>query len=275
MLGTMPELPEVETTCRGIASHITGQQISRVIVRNRNLRWPITHKLEETLTGQTINRVERRAKYLLLGTESGTLILHLGMSGSLRIVNAVVPPEKHDHVDLVFKHYKTLRFTDPRRFGRLPWTSRPPANHRLLRGLGVEPLGDELSGDYLYEHSRGRKVAVKHFIMDSHIVVGIGNIYAAEALFMAGINPKRAAGRISRQKYELLAEVTREVLNDSITLGGTTLRDFVNGEGKPGYFKQHLNVYDKAGEPCISCRVPIKETRQGQRSTFYCPKCQK
>jgi formamidopyrimidine-DNA glycosylase len=275
MLGTMPELPEVETTCRGIAPHITGQQISRVIVRNRNLRWPVTRRLEKAITGLTITRVDRRAKYLLLGTECGTLILHLGMSGSLRIVNAVVPPEKHDHVDLVFKHYKTLRFTDPRRFGSLHWTSRPPEKHRLLHGLGVEPLSDELSGDYLYERSRGRTVAVKHFIMNSHIVVGIGNIYASEALFMAGINPRRAAGRISRQKYELLAEVIKEVLNDSITQGGTTLRDFVNGEGKPGYFSQHLTVYGKVGEPCISCRVPIKEIRQGQRSTFYCPKCQK
>jgi formamidopyrimidine-DNA glycosylase len=275
MLGIMPELPEVETTRRGIAAHITGQQISRVIVRNRNLRWPVTRKLEAALTGQTITRVERRAKYLLLGTGTGTIILHLGMSGSLRIVNAVVPPEKHDHVDLVFKHFKTLRFTDPRRFGSLHWTSRPPGKHRLLRELGVEPLGDELSGDYLYEHSRSRKVAIKHFIMNSHIVVGIGNIYASEALFMAGINPRRAAGRISRQKYELLAEVIKEVLNDSIEQGGTTLRDFVNGDGKPGYFKQHLNVYGKANAPCISCRVPVKEIRQGQRSTFYCPKCQK
>jgi len=167
------------------------------------------------------------------------------------------------------------RFTDPRRFGSLHWTRRDPLRHRLLRELGVEPLGYELSGSYLYERSRGRRLAIKHFIMNSHIVVGIGNIYASEALYMAGINPRRAAGRIGRQKYDLLAEVIREVLNDSISAGGTTLRDFVNGEGKPGYFRQHLNVYGRTGEPCISCRVPIREIRQGQRSTFYCPKCQK
>lgn len=271
----MPELPEVETTCRGIAPHITGQPITRVIVRNRELRWPITPKLEQAITGQVIRSVSRRAKYLLLGTDSGTLILHLGMSGRLRVVNAVLPAEKHDHVDLVFRHFKTLRFTDPRRFGSLHWTTRDPLQHRLLRDLGVEPLGEDLSGEYLYEQSRGRKVAIKHFIMDSHIVVGIGNIYASEALFMAGINPKRAAGRIGLEKYRLLSEVIKEVLTDSITAGGTTLRDFVNGDGKPGYFQQQLNVYDRTGDPCISCQVPIREIRQGQRSTFYCAKCQK
>jgi len=271
----MPELPEVETTCRGIAPHITGKTISRIIVRNRNLRWPVSRRLEQAVTGQTIEDVSRRAKYLLMKTGSGTLMLHLGMSGSLRIVNAIVPPEKHDHVDLVFPHYMTLRFTDPRRFGSLHWTTRPPEQHRLLRDLGVEPLGDDLNGDYLFEKSRGRKVDVKQFIMNSHIVVGIGNIYASESLYMAGINPKRAAGRISRDKYGLLAEVIKEVLNESISQGGTTLRNFVNDEGKPGYFRLHLNVYGKTGEPCISCRVPIREIRQGQRSTFYCPKCQR
>ena len=271
----MPELPEVETTCRGIAPHITGQTISRIVVRNRDLRWPVTRRLEEAVTGQTIEDVRRRAKYLLIRTGSGTLIMHLGMSGSLRIVNAIVPPEKHDHVDLVFRHYKTLRFTDPRRFGSLHWTTRPPEQHRLLRALGVEPLGPGLTGKYLYEQSRGRKLDVKQFIMNSHIVVGIGNIYASESLYMAGINPKRAAGRIGLEKYGLLAEVIKEVLNDSIIAGGTTLRDFVNDEGKPGYFKFHLNVYGKAGQPCISCHIPIREIRQGQRSTFYCPKCQR
>jgi len=271
----MPELPEVETTCRGIAPHVTGHEISRVIVRNRELRWPVARKLEDTITGQTIHAIRRRAKYLLFTLDTGTLILHLGMSGSLRIVNAIVPPGKHDHLDIVFRHFKTLRFTDPRRFGSVHWTVRDPLRHRLLRELGVEPLGEELNGDYLFGQSRGRTVAIKHFIMDSHIVVGIGNIYASEALFMAGINPKRAAGRISRSKYDLLAQVIKEVLLDSIAAGGTTLRDFVNGEGKPGYFRMHLNVYDRAGLPCISCRVPIREIRQGQRSTFYCPKCQK
>jgi len=271
----MPELPEVETTCRGIAPHVIGHRISRVLVRNRNLRWPVPRKLAETITGQTIHAVQRRAKYLLFTLDTGTLILHLGMSGSLRMVNAIVPPGKHDHLDLVFRHFSTLRFTDPRRFGSVHWTVRDPLKHRLLRALGVEPLGEGLTGAYLYERSRSRKVAVKHFLMDSHVVVGIGNIYASEALFMAGIHPKRAAGRIGPAKYALLAEVVKEVLTDSIAAGGTTLRDFVNGDGKPGYFRQHLNVYDRAGQPCISCRTPIREIRQGQRTTFYCPECQK
>ncbi len=271
----MPELPEVETTCRGISPHITGQPVKNIIVRNRSLRWPVSRKIDTDIPGQTIHRVTRRAKYLLMEMDSGTLILHLGMSGSLCIVNAIVPAEKHDHIDLVFPHFKTLRFTDPRRFGSLHWTTRDPMKHKLLKALGVEPLSDDLTGEYLYELSRGRKVDVKQFLMNSHIVVGVGNIYASESLYMAGIHPKRAAGRISREKYDLLAEVIKEVLNDSITAGGTTLRDFVGGEGKPGYFSQHLNVYGKAGEPCISCRVPIKEIRQGQRSTFYCPKCQR
>ena len=270
----MPELPEVETTCRGIAPHVLGHRIVRTVVRNRELRWPVARKLEATITGQTVHRLTRRAKYLLFTLDTGTLIMHLGMSGSLRIVNAIVAPEKHDHLDIVFRHYKALRFTDPRRFGSVHWTARDPLQHKLLRDLGVEPLSTEFSGDYLYNRSRGRKVAIKQFIMDSHIVVGIGNIYASEALFMAGINPKRAAGHIGHENYALLAGSIKEVLNDSIAAGGTTLRDFVNGDGKPGYFRQHLNVYDKAGQPCISCQVPIREIRQGQRSTYYCPRCQ-
>ena len=270
----MPELPEVETTCRGIAPHVTGKTIQRLIVRNRNLRWPITKRLGQSVSGQTIEAVSRRAKYILMHTGSGTLILHLGMTGSLRVVNAIVPAEKHDHVDLVFAHYKALRFTDPRRFGSLHWTTQPPERHRLLRDLGVEPLSDELCGNYLYEISRGRKVDIKQFIMNSHIVVGIGNIYASESLFLAGINPKRAAGRISLEKYQLLAKMIKRVLTSSISQGGTTLRNFVNDEGKPGYFKLHLNVYGKTGEPCGNCQVPIREFRQGQRSTFYCPRCQ-
>jgi formamidopyrimidine-DNA glycosylase len=271
----MPELPEVETTRRGIAPHLRGQRIAGVIVRNRALRWKVTPKLEAVLAGQTIRHVGRRAKYLLVGTDSGTLILHLGMSGSLRLITAGTPPGKHDHVDLVFDSGKVLRFTDPRRFGSVHWTTHDPLQHRLLRGLGVEPLGHELTGRYLHERSRGRTLAIKHFLMDSHIVVGIGNIYASEALYMAGINPRRAAGRVSRKKYDLLAEVIREVLTDAIRAGGTTLRDFVDGDGRPGYFRMHLNVYGKTGEPCISCRMPIREIRQGQRTTFYCPQCQK
>jgi len=269
----MPELPEVETTCRGIAPHITGKQVTRVVVRNPNLRWPVSRRLGKELTGQTINSVSRRAKYLLLHTDAGTVILHLGMSGSLRLVKTATPAGKHDHIDIVFNKL-VLRLTDPRRFGSLHWTRRPPEQHRLISALGYEPLDDDFTGDYLYQCSRGRKVAIKQFIMNSRIVVGIGNIYASEALYMAGINPQRAAGRVSLKKYQLLAEVIGEVLNDSIAQGGTSLRDFVNGHGQPGYFKLHLNVYGKTGEPCISCRIPIREIRQGQRSTFYCPKCQ-
>jgi formamidopyrimidine-DNA glycosylase len=269
----MPELPEVETTCRGIAPHITGKRVTRVIVRNPNLRWPVSARLGKELAGQTINSVSRRAKYLLLHTDAGTAILHLGMSGSLRLIKATAPVGKHDHVDIVFNK-RALRLTDPRRFGSLHWTRRPPEQHRLISALGHEPLSDDFTGDYLYQRARGRKVAIKQFIMNSRIVVGIGNIYASEALYMAGIHPQRVAGKVSRKKYQLLAEVIREVLNDAIAQGGTSLRDFVNGHGQPGYFKLHLNVYGKAGEPCISCRIPIREIRQGQRSTFYCPKCQ-
>lgn len=271
----MPELPEVETTRRGIAPRITGKRVTRVIVREPRLRWPVPKRLAKEITGQTIEAVGRRAKYLLLMTASGTAILHLGMSGSLRIVNAARPPGKHDHIDIVLDDNHALRYTDPRRFGSLHWTRRPPEQHKLLRDLGPEPLSAELTGNYLHALSRGRKVAVKNFIMNSHIVVGIGNIYACEALYMAGIHPKRAAGRISKKKYALLAEVIKEVLHDSITQGGTTLRDFVNGNGEPGYFKLHLYVYGRTGEPCISCRTPIRKIRQGQRATFYCPECQK
>ena len=270
----MPELPEVETTRRGISPHISGMSVSGVIVRNPNLRWPVSRRLAVELTGQTVTAVERRAKYLLLRTGRGTLLIHLGMSGSLRIVDPDRAPGKHDHVDILF-HDRALRLTDPRRFGSLHWTRRPPEEHRLLRDLGPEPLGPAFSGDYLYQVSRGRKIAVKQFIMNSHVVVGVGNIYANEALYRAGLNPRRAAGRVSRQKYHLLAEVIREVLNEAIAEGGTTLRDFVNGNGEPGYFRMQLNVYGKTGEPCISCRTQIREIRQGQRTTFYCPVCQK
>lgn len=271
----MPELPEVETTRRGIAPHVTGRRISSIIVRNRDLRWPVARNLERILAGQVIQGVGRRAKYLLLETGAGTLILHLGMSGSLRIVAAGEPAGRHDHIDIVLDNGKALRLTDPRRFGSLHWTTREPLAHRLLRELGVEPLGHALTGEYLYQCSRGRRLAIKHFLMDSHVVAGIGNIYASEALYLAGINPKRAAGRIGRRKYDQLAAVVREVLTRAIGAGGTTLRDFVNGEGKPGYFRQHLNVYGRAGEPCPGCGEPIREIRQGQRSTFYCTRCQK
>ena len=270
----MPELPEVETSRRGIEPHLLNKTITQVNIRQHKLRWPIPDNLPELATGKKIRGVFRRAKYIYLALDNGNIIIHLGMSGSLRLITATEPPGKHDHVDIVFGQ-SALRLTDPRRFGSLHWTRRSALQHRLINPLGLEPLSDEFNGDYLYLQSRRRKVAVKQFIMNSHIVVGIGNIYASEALYMAGIYPKRAAGKVSRKKYRLLAEVIKEVLHDAIEQGGTTLQDFVNGEGKPGYFSQYLNVYGKTGEPCISCRVPIREIRQGQRSTFYCPKCQK
>ncbi|MDH3527850.1 MAG: bifunctional DNA-formamidopyrimidine glycosylase/DNA-(apurinic or apyrimidinic site) lyase [Gammaproteobacteria bacterium] len=271
----MPELPEVETTRRGIAPHITNRTVTKVTVRDPRLRWPVPKRLPQMLEGMKITQVGRRGKYLLLETANGTAILHLGMSGSLRIVDRTIPVGKHDHIDIVFDKDRILRLTDPRRFGAVLWTRRPPHQHKLLRDLGPEPLGAAFTGAYLHALARGRKVAIKNFIMNSHIVAGIGNIYANEALYMAGIHPQRAAGRISNKKYTLLTEVIREVLNDSIARGGTTLRDFVNSDGKQGYFSLDLNVYAKGGEPCISCRTLIREIRQGQRATFYCPKCQR
>jgi len=270
----MPELPEVETTRRGISPHLSGRTVTGVVVRNPDLRWPVSRRLAAELTGQVITAVERRAKYLLLRTARGTLLLHLGMSGSLRLVDPATPAGKHDHVDLAFDGC-TLRLTDPRRFGSLHWTRRPPEQHRLLRELGPEPLGEAFDGDYLYRASRGRSQAVKQFLMNSRIVAGIGNIYANEALYLAGIDPRRAAGRIGREKYQLLAAAIRKVLEAAIALGGTTLRDFVNGHGKPGYFRLELNVYDRGGAACRGCGAPVREIRQGQRSTFYCPACQK
>jgi formamidopyrimidine-DNA glycosylase len=271
----MPELPEVETTRRGIAPHITGRTVARVLVREPRLRWPVPQALIEQLPGLAIEAVGRRGKYLLLGTTAGTALVHLGMSGSLRLIEADTPPGLHDHVDIVFTDGRTLRLRDPRRFGSLLWTTRPADEHPLLRDLGPEPLGEAFSGDYLFMAARERKVAVKHFLMNSHVVVGVGNIYANEALFLAGIHPQRAAGRIGRERYQRLAAAIRRVLNESITAGGTTLRDFINGVGEPGYFGLYLRVYGRGGETCRVCTRLIREIRQGQRSTFYCPACQK
>jgi len=270
----MPELPEVETSRRGIEPHVVGQSIANVTIRERKLRWPISRDVDERLPGHTITSVERRAKYLLINTTGGTAILHLGMSGHVSIVPNDAPAGIHDHVDIALASGHALRLRDPRRFGSLHFSENPAA-HWLLRDLGPEPLGGAFCGEYLWRRSRGRRVAVKQFIMNANVVVGVGNIYASEALYRAGLNPRRAAGRISRRKYHLLDEVIREVLNDAIAEGGTTLRDFVNGNGEPGYFRMQLNVYGRTGEPCISCGTPIREIRQGQRATFYCPVCQK
>ncbi len=271
----MPELPEVETTCRGIAPHIKGKKVSDVIVRHHQLRWPIPRGLKKGLLGHKINSVSRRAKYLLLGFDHGTLILHLGMSGSLRIIPANSPAEKHDHLDIAFDHGKTLRLTDPRRFGAVLWTKEPPEEHALLAHLGPEPLSEAFTSDYLYQQSRKRKSSIKQFIMDGKIVVGVGNIYASESLFLAGISPKRIANKVSKARYEKLTAAIKQVLAAAIEQGGTTLRDFVGGDGKPGYFAQQLNVYGREGEPCRACGKEIKQIVQGQRSTFYCPHCQK
>lgn len=274
----MPELPEVETTRLGILPHIENQQVIRVLLRQRQLRWPVSANLEAGLTGQFIRRVSRRGKYLLLTTDAGTLIIHLGMSGSLRIVNGATAariPGKHDHVDIEFVDNQILRFTDPRRFGCMLWQTDPVSDHPLLSGLGPEPLEALFDGDYLHGRSRGRSAAVKTFIMDSRIVVGVGNIYANEALFMAGISPRRAAGKIGKARYTTLAACIKKVLENAIAVGGTTLRDFTNSNGDPGYFKQSLQVYGRGGLPCVGCQHELTEVRLGQRSTVYCAHCQK
>lgn len=271
----MPELPEVETTRRGIVPHVSGQRVARVLVREPRLRWPVPPDLGTALAGQVIEGVERRAKYLLLRCPAGTLLIHLGMSGSLRIVPAATPAQRHDHADIVFDAGHCLRLRDPRRFGALLWTSGDPLHHLLLADLGPEPLDDDFSGAYLYRQARGRSVAVKHFIMDSHIVVGVGNIYANEALFLAGIHPLRAAGQVSRARYERLAAAIQHVLRAALAQGGTTLRDFHASDGRAGYFQLQLAVYGRAEQPCTVCKRPLIGIRQGQRSSYYCRACQR
>ena len=269
----MPELPEVETSRRGIEPWIAEQTITNVVVRDRRLRWPVARGIESRLRGASIDSVDRRAKYLLITTSNGTAIIHLGMTGSVFIVDRDTPAGVHDHFDIELGSGKTLRFRDPRRFGSFIF-SKKPLEHPLLARLGPEPLGDDFDGEYLWRRSRGRKVSVKQFIMNAQVVVGVGNIYASESLFMAGINPKRAAGRIARHRYVALAESIREILARSIKAGGTTLRDFYGGDGEPGYFKQQLEVYDRDGEHCRTCNSIIEAFVQGQRTTYYCKNCQ-
>lgn len=269
----MPELPEVETTKRGITPYVKQQRIKNVIIRQTSLRWPVPRTLKHILKDQTIKDIQRRAKYLLFETEAGHLIIHLGMSGSLRMVNNSLAPNKHDHIDIVFDK-KTLRFHDPRRFGAVLWTSKDPFQHKLLNKLGPEPLSDEFSGQHLHQLAKSKKVNIKNFIMNSHIVVGVGNIYASESLFLSGIHPQRAAGRISLQRYESLAKNIKKVLSAAIELGGTTLRDFVREDGKPGYFANKLKVYNQTGKPCPVCKNPIKVRTISQRSSFFCVQCQ-
>lgn len=269
----MPELPEVETTRRGVEPHLAGRPVLGVHVRDPRLRWPVSPEIQ-SLPGQTLREVSRRGKYLLFRFDTGVVLVHLGMSGSLRVLEGTPAPGKHDHVDVDFGGGKRLRFTDPRRFGAWLWAGETPDTHPLLASLGPEPLLEGFSGDLLFERSRGKKVAVKAFLMDSHVVVGVGNIYANESLYMAGILPSRPAGRVSLERYRRLAGHIREVLQFSIDLGGTTLRDFTNTEGKPGYFQQTLRVYGRAGEPCRGCGAPLRESRLGQRATVFCKVCQ-
>lgn len=271
----MPELPEVETTCRGIKPHIENNLISKVVVRNRNLRWPIPKGLNAKLKNKKITSVTRRAKYLLIETEVGTLIIHLGMSGSLRIIGTNESVEKHDHFELQFENGLCLRLRDPRRFGCVIWDKDQPLKHKLLINLGPEPLGKSFNAELLFEKSRKRKISIKQFIMDAKVVVGVGNIYASESLFLAGVHPKRLTGKITKKNASDLTTAIKKILTQAIKQGGTTLKDFISSEGKPGYFQQKLKVYDRKGEPCLKCKKPIKQITQGQRSTFYCPQCQK
>lgn len=270
----MPELPEVETTGRGIAPHVLDRPIRALRVYQRALRWPIPEALDRALPGAAIQRVRRRAKYLLLDVSGGSLIVHLGMSGSLRVLPAGTARREHDHVDLEFVDGGVLRYNDPRRFGC--WLWQPAGSvHPLLHHLGPEPFDPGFDGDYLYQRSRGRHGPVKTFLMDQEIVVGVGNIYAAEALFRAGIDPRRAAGRVGLPRYIALAAAVRAILQHAIERGGTTLRDFLRPDGEPGYFEQELQVYGRAGEPCRICATPIRSLNLGQRASCYCPRCQK
>lgn len=269
----MPELPEVETTRRGIEPHVLNHSIKSIRIYQKKLRWPIPSTLKR-VTGHEISAINRRGKYLLLTTEPGTIIVHLGMSGSLRISTTRDERRKHDHVEFVLSSGALVRYHDPRRFGCILFHPGEPEEHALLRDLGPEPLSSQFDGDHLFQLSRKKKSAVKNFVMDSHVVVGVGNIYASESLFLSGVRPGRAANRVTREQYRQIAANIKRVLDYSIKMGGTTLRDFVNSDGEPGYFKQRLNVYGREGESCRQCHHEIKNKTIGQRSSFYCPNCQ-
>lgn len=270
----MPELPEVETTLRGVSPHLLGHTVRELIVQKRRLRWPVPDDLIE-IEGTPILSGSRRGKYLLFATARGTLLIHLGMSGSLRVLAPSIPWRKHDHLAFRLDSGMELRFHDPRRFGTVQWIHGDPCAHPLLKDLGPEPLSTDFTARHLFDLSRGRSASIKSFIMDSHIVVGVGNIYACEALFMAGIRPTLAAGKVSLPRFVKLVKTIQEVLTASIEMGGTTLRDFLNESGEPGYFKQTLHVYDREDQPCRICGTPVKRIVQTNRSTFLCPKCQK
>lgn len=269
----MPELPEVETTRRGLEPHIVGKTIKQVILRRDSLRWPIPFDIVEKLPGQKITSIERRAKYLLMRTKTGSALWHLGMSGSMRVLNANAEIGKHDHVDIVLSGNKIIRYTDPRRFGCLLWQA-PNETHPLLQKLGPEPLTDAFTGGYLFAKSRNKHVAVKSFLMDQAVVVGVGNIYAAESLFRAGISPLREAGSISKLRYEKLAQAAKAILATAIERGGTTLRDFINADSEPGYFEQELFVYGREGLPCKQCGRALRDSRLNNRAGAWCGFCQ-
>jgi formamidopyrimidine-DNA glycosylase len=270
----MPELPEVETTRRGILPYLQGKKILKVVVRESRLRWPVTPELAAELAAQQVTAVDRRGKYILLRTRKGVVLIHLGMSGSLRLAVVGEPLKKHDHVDFILASGRCLRYHDPRRFGCILWVKGDPNAHPLLAELGPEPLGPEFSADYLHAKATGRITPIKGLIMDSHVVTGVGNIYANEALFAAGIDPHRPSSSLSLEQHEALVREIKTVLDRAITVGGTTLRDFLQSDGKPGYFAQSLKVYGRGGQPCVSCMTPLKETRLGQRTTVFCPRCQ-
>ncbi|MEQ5113306.1 bifunctional DNA-formamidopyrimidine glycosylase/DNA-(apurinic or apyrimidinic site) lyase [Providencia vermicola] len=269
----MPELPEVETSRRGIEPHLVGNTISYAVVRNSRLRWPVSEQIK-SLSDEIVLSVQRRAKYLLIELKKGWIIVHLGMSGSVRILTQELPEEKHDHVDLVMRDGKVLRYTDPRRFGAWLWCD-DLENSSVLAHLGPEPLSDAFNPQYLYELSQKKKVAVKPWLMDNKVVVGVGNIYANEALFATKISPEKITNTLTLAEITELVKQIKLVLTRSIEQGGTTLKDFLQSDGKPGYFAQELFVYGKKGEPCSMCGAPIESIKQGQRSTFFCPQCQK
>jgi formamidopyrimidine-DNA glycosylase len=271
----MPELPEVETTRQGILPHLLKQTVTRVIVRQPSLRWPIPKQLSKMLKGKMLQDIQRRGKYLLLYFSQGCLILHLGMSGKLRVLSKAIAPGKHDHCDIIFANDIVLRFNDPRRFGAVLWTENDPLQHPLLLNLGVEPLLEDFTPAYLYRMTRGKKVAIKQLIMDAKIIVGVGNIYANEALFLSRILPERQASSLTQKEAGVLVANIKKVLRQAIKVGGTTLKDFLSVDGKPGYFAQQLKVYGREGLPCYICQHRIAQTRQGQRSTYFCIKCQR
>ncbi len=271
----MPELPEVETTLRGISAHIKQQTIAKAIIRQYQLRWPIPANIQQLLANKSIAKLERRGKYILLRTNSGTIIIHLGMSGNLRILTKPTPPKRHEHLDLIFHNNKILRFTDPRRFGAFLWVEGDPYEHPLLRNLGVEPLTKEFSGQYLLSQAKGRTIAIKTLLMNNAIVTGVGNIYAAEALFASCIYPAVPAKSLSIERLDKLVKCIKLILRQAIKRGGTTLKDFVNSEGKPGYFSSQLKVYGRNGSPCMVCGKTLERMLLGQRSTVYCGSCQR